>query len=271
MKINWFPGHMKKALREISSQLARTDIIIYVLDSRAPISSINPSLNKLSQNKPILYVFNKMDLADEERVKTLAKNYKTIATDYTCLNSTMTGASKMIKNKILSLMKGKIDKALAKGIRPILRAIVVGIPNSGKSTLVNNLCGKAKTVTGNRPGVTKTTQWLSIGDNIELCDTPGTLYPNLENQDVAKKLLFIGSIKDEVVADIVELGEEFLKMADVRYHDLLTKRYGEGLSLDAIAKKRGFILSKDEFDYERTAQAILDDFRKNRIGRITLD
>ena len=262
---------MKKALREIDSQLSNTDVVIYVLDSRAPVSSINPSLNKLAKNKPILYVFNKMDLADEERVKTIAKSYKTLNTDYVCLNSTMSGASKTIRSKILSLTKEKIDKGLSKGIKTIIRAIVVGIPNSGKSTLVNNLCGKAKAVTGNRPGVTKTTQWLSIGDNIELCDTPGTLYPNLENQDVAKKLLFVGSIKDEVIVDIVELAEEFLKMTDKHYHNLLVARYGEDLSLDAIAKKRGFILSKNEYDYERTAQAVLDDFRKGRIGKITLD
>ena len=271
MKINWFPGHMKKALREISSELARTDIVIYVLDSRAPISSINPSLNRLVGNKPILYVFNKMDLADSERVKFLAKDYKSPNSDYVCLNSTMSGASKVIKGKILQLTKEKIEKGLSKGIKMIIRAIVIGVPNSGKSTLVNNLCGKAKTVTGNRPGVTKTTQWLSIGDNIELCDTPGTLYPNLENQEVAKKLLFIGSIKDEVVVDIVELAEDFLKMASKHYKDLLIKRFGGELSLDAIAKKRGYILSKDELDIERTAQAVLDDFRKGRIGKITLD
>ena len=119
--------------------------------------------------------------------------------------------------------------------------------------------------------MTKTTQWLSIGDNIELCDTPGTLYPNLSDQEVAKKLLFVGSIKDEVIADICELAEEFIKMASLRYENLLKNRFGQELTLEAIAKRRGYIISKDEYDIDRTAQAILDDFRKGRIGRITLD
>ena len=271
MKINWFPGHMKKALKEIKESLARTDVIIYVLDSRAPISSLNPSLNRLVENKPILYVFNKIDMADQERTRQIAKDYKSSNSDYVCLNSTMSGASKLLKNKITSLVKEKIDKAKAKGINCVVKAVVVGIPNSGKSTLVNNLCGKAKTVVGNKPGVTKTTQWLSIGDNIELCDTPGTLYPNLSDQEVAKKLLFIGSIKDEVIVDIVELAQEFLKIADNKYHELLVKRFGDNLSIQRIAKRRGYILSKDEYDYERTSQAILDDFRKGRIGQMTLD
>ena len=145
------------------------------------------------------------------------------------------------------------------------------MPNSGKSTLVNNLCGKAKLVTGNRPGVTKMTQWISIGDNIELCDTPGTLYPNLEDQEIAKKLFFIGSIKDEIIEDVSLLSQEFLDMTNEKYKDLLVKRFGENLTLEDIAKKRGYLLSKDEYDIDRTAQAVLDDFRKGRIGRITLD
>lgn len=271
MKINWFPGHMTKALKDIQKQLANVDVVVYVLDARAPISSINPSLNKLSQNKPVLYVFNKMDLADEERVKMLAKPCKNSNADYVFLNSTMSGSGKIIKQKISLLAKNKIEKMKNKGIKAVIRAIVVGVPNSGKSTLVNNLCGKAKTVTGNRPGVTKISQWVSIGDNIELCDTPGTLYPNLADQDVAKKLLFIGSIKDEIIVDICELANEFLNMAKTRYQNLLENRYGDTITLEAIAKKRGYILSKDEYDFERTSQAVLDDFRKGRIGEITLD
>ncbi len=271
MKINWFPGHMTKALKDIQKQLANVDVVIYVLDARAPISSINPSLSKLSQNKPVLYVFNKTDIADFERVKTLAKPYKSENSDYVLQNSTMSGSGKIIKQKILNLAHDKIEKLKNKGIRAVIRAIVIGVPNSGKSTLVNNLCGKAKTVTGNRPGVTKSSQWVSLGDNIELCDTPGTLYPNLADQEVAKKLLFIGSIKDEIIVDICELAEEFLKMASERYQELLVSRFGQDLTLDAIARKRGYRLSKDEYDLERTAQAVLDDFRKGRIGKITLD
>ncbi len=271
MKLNWFPGHMKKTLAEIRSKLANIDVVIYVLDSRAPISSINPSLDRLSQNKPVLYVFNKLDLADETRVKELAKSYRGDKKDYVLLNSTMSGASKIIRQKLNTLAQEKIQKFAKKGIKTMVRAIVVGVPNSGKSTLVNNLCGKAKAVTGNRAGVTKMTQWVSIGDNIEICDTPGTLYPNLEEQEIAKKLLFIGSIKDEVVADTAELAEELIKLLEKIKPNTCSARYGEDLSLEGIAKKRGFIVGGGELDLYRTANAIIDDFRKGRLGKITLD
>lgn len=271
MKINWFPGHMSKTLREIKALLNNIDVVVYVLDSRAPISSINPSLNKLSQNKPVLFVFNKTDLADEERVKTLAKDFRGEGSDYCLMNSTMSGSGKVIRQKINLLAKDKIEKFKAKGIRTMIRAIVIGVPNSGKSTLVNNLCGKAKAVTGNRPGVTKSAQWVNIGDNVELCDTAGTLYPNLENQQIALKLLCIGSIKDEIIADTCEVAQWLIQTIDERYPNVLQNRYGQDLSLVGIAKKRGYILSKEEFDIERTANAIIDDFRKGKIGRITLD
>lgn len=271
MKINWFPGHMTKALKEIKYLLNNIDVVVYVLDSRAPISSINPSLSKLSQNKPVLYVFNKTDLADIDRVKSLAERFKGDKSDYCLVNSTMSGSGRVIKQKINSLASEKIQKFKAKGIRTLVRAIVVGVPNSGKSTLVNNLCGKAKAVTGNRAGVTKAVQWLNIGDNVELCDTPGTLYPNIENQEIALKLLCVGSIKDEIIADNCEVALWLIDKLKDSYPDFMSQRYGDDLSLEGIAKKRGYILSKDELDLERTANAVIDDFRKCKIGRITLD
>lgn len=271
MKINWFPGHMKKTIAEIRTKLTNIDVVIYLLDARAPISSINPSLNKLAQNKPILYVFNKVDLADEERVKTLAKDYRGQGKDYCLLNSTSSGSGKIIKQKIKLLAKEKIDKFAKKGIKTVVRAMVVGVPNSGKSTLVNNLCGKTKAVTGNKAGVTKQTQWVAIGDNIELCDTPGTLYPNLENQDIAKKLSLLGSVKDEVIVDNGELAEYLISILKEKYLQSLKDRFGDDLTLEGIAKKRGFIVGGGELDLERSAAAVIDDFRKTRIGKVTLD
>lgn len=270
MKINWFPGHMSKALNEMKKMLKIIDVVIYVLDSRAPISSVNPSLNKLSENKPVLYVFNKTDLADEAKVSKISKSFKGENCDYVCLNSTMSGAGKIIKQKIKTLANAKIQKYLARGVKTTVRVLVVGVPNSGKSTLINNLCGKAKAVTGDRPGVTKQNLWLSLGDNIEICDTPGTLYPNLVDQEIASKLAFIGSIKDMIV-DQVELAEGLLECLNNLYPELVEKRYLKNATLEDVAKKRGYLTHGSEIDFERAAMAVVDDFRKGRIGRITLD
>lgn len=270
MKINWFPGHMKKALQEMKKLLVNIDALIYVLDCRAPISSINPSLNKLAEGKKILYVFNKLDLSDQDRIKFLSKDFKKSNSDYACIDSTMSGAGKIIKQKLNALCQDKLDKFKVKGLKTSIRALVVGVPNSGKSTLVNNLCGKTKAITGNKPGVTKFNQWVSIGDNIELCDTPGTLYPNLENQLIAKKLCLIGSIKDQIF-DEIELAMDLLKMIKEKYPKAIQLRFKGAISLEEIAKSRGYLLGKGELDLSRAAKAIIDDFRKGRIGRITLD
>ena len=199
------------------------------------------------------------------------QNLKSEKCDYIFSNSTLSGLGKQVRNKILLLANEKIEKQKKKGLKAIIRSMVVGVPNCGKSTLINNLCGKAKLVTGNRPGVTKTIQWLKFGDNIEICDTPGTLYPNLEDQEKAKNLLYIGSIKDEIIVEKTWLAENLIKKLEKYYKAGLENRFGQDLSLDGIAKKRGFILSKDEYDLERAAQAVLDDFRKGKLGRITLD
>lgn len=270
-KINWYPGHMKVAMRELKMMLSKIDVVIYILDARAPISSINPSLSHLAKGKQILYVINKIDLADKARVNEILKDFARRGLSYVTMNSTTIGNDKLIKSKIKQLCQKKIEKSQGKLISPVIRAVVVGVPNCGKSTFINSLLRKAKMVTGNRPGVTKSAKLMKIGDNIEIFDTPGTLYPNLQDQTVAKKLFFIGSIKDEVMKDICPLAEDLLEMINERYPSLLQARYGDDLLLEGIARRRNYILSKDEFDLERTAMAVIDDFRKGRIGKITLD
>ena len=269
MKINWFPGHMHKALKDIEDQLKKVDVIIYVLDARIPLSSLNPTLSKIAENKPILFLINKIDLADEKRVKELLKNFVGEGKDYLLFNST-SFKSDLVLNKVKNLAKNKIEKYRQKGVKATIRVMVVGVPNSGKSSLVNNLCKKAKTVTGNRAGVTKSGQWLNVGDGIEIYDTPGTLYPNIENQEIAKKLAYVGSVRDEVL-EFVSLAEELFKLLKEKYPTLMEKRYPNCESVEDIAKLRKYVTAGGEVDIERASYTFVDDFRKTRIGKITLD
>lgn len=270
MKINWFPGHMNKALKDISDQLKKVDVVTYVLDARIPLSSLNPSLNSLTQNKPVLYVFNKIDMADEKKVADILPKFKTKNSDYILFNSTLSGKSDKIISKIKSLASEKIERYKNKGIKPSIRTMVVGIPNCGKSTLVNNLCKKAKTVTGNKAGVTKHGLWLPIGDCIEVYDTPGTLYPNIADQEVAKKLAYVGSVRDEIL-DFNELAVELLSLLLKIYPENVKNRYNGKVTLEDIAVERKYVTNGGECDIDRTAKSIVDDFRKGRFGKITLD
>ncbi len=277
MKINWFPGHMTKALRMMEVELKLADFVLYVLDSRAPFSSLNPSLAAILKDKPIIYVLNKADLADDGMTRAWAKRLEGDNSKTIVLNSTESGSAKIIKKKLKELSIKKIEKNIRRGINIPVRALVVGVPNSGKSTLTNNLCNKGKTITGDKPGVTKGKQWVRIDDHLELCDTPGTLWPNLESYEISHNLLYIGSIKDTIVV-IEEIGFDFIKKLMELDRSIIEKRYGvdttdkETIEIyDEIAMKRGFVLKNKEIDYERCARALLDDFRKGRLGKITLD
>ena len=273
--INWYPGHMTKAVRMIEENLRITDCIVYVLDARAPYSCINPDFERLIGKHPVIYVVNKADLGDTERVKAwveyLSKGNRTAIS----MRATASKSAQPILAAVKNLCSGKIEKYKAKGIRTTVKCMVLGVPNTGKSTVINNLCGSAKTVTGNRPGVTRGKQWVRVNDFLEVLDTPGTLYPKLNDQTVARRLAYIGSIKDEIT-DTYELAcslcEELLAVNPA----LLSARYGveekggEATVL-AIAKKRGYLLRGGEADIERAASALLDDFRHGRLGGITLD
>lgn len=270
MKINWFPGHMKKALDLMKDEVKKVDVILYVLDSRAPKSCLNPAFNMILQERPILYIFNKFDLCDEKKVTEYAKQFKGQKSDYLFLNSTQSGAKNSIVQKINILCKDRFGKFEKNGIKTVLRAMVIGVPNSGKSTLVNNLCQKAKAVTGNKAGVTKTKQWFRLSEGIEICDTPGTLYPNLSNQEVAKSLAFIGSIKEEILLES-EVAEELIKRLQKLYPNEFAERYKGVKTLEEIGEKRGYFLSKGEIDITRTSKAILQDFKSGKIGKMTIE
>jgi len=275
MVIQWFPGHMTKAIRGMEKDIKLVDLVIYVLDARAPFSCVNPEFAKLIGDKPIIYVLNKGDLADDKETNKWVSFFTTENTACIILNSTQSNSAKILTDKIKALLQKKIQKYDSKGISMINRAMVLGVPNSGKSTLINNFCGKYKAITGDKPGVTKGTQWLRIGD-IELLDTPGTLWPSFENTDVARNLAYIGSIRDEVL-DISELALDFIAKIRERYPQSLVKRYNISLDgepvevLEKICNSRKFVIRGGEVDWERGSRALLDDFRKGRLGRITLD
>lgn len=275
-KINWFPGHMQKALRMMESEAKTVDALIYVLDSRAPTACLNPQFVKIIGNKPILFVLNKIDLADAEKLDAAAKLLPGQNKLVVKLNSTASGALKQVSSALEKLCASTLQKYQAKGVNYAIRAMVVGVPNCGKSTLVNNLCGVKKAVTGNKPGVTKGKQWVKLSNKIEILDTPGTLWPNLTNEKDARKLAFIGSIKD----DVVECGQLALFLIEelcAQYPRCLEERYKIQIQnknsveiLEEIALSRKFLVSGGEIDFDRAAKALIDDFRKGRIGRITL-
>lgn len=275
-KINWFPGHMKKALEEMQAEVKNVDAVIYVLDARAPKACLNPSFVRIIGTKPILFVLNKCDLADEKKVKEFSQTLRSENIKCLMLNSTASGALNKVTNALNELCNSQIERFKNKGVNYFVRAMVLGVPNSGKSTLVNNLCGLARAVTGNRPGVTKGKQWVKLSNNIEILDTPGTLWPNLEVEETALQLAYIGSIKDDVL-QIEELVLNLISDLQKLYPNLLEEKYQiEDLQnktpielLNEIAEMKKCLLKGGEIDYERAAKAILDDFRKNRIGKIT--
>lgn len=275
-KINWFPGHMQKALRMMEAEAKNVDALIYVLDSRAPFGCLNPEFVRIIGSKPILYVLNKIDLADEKKIKEIKTKLPGENKLVIELNSTASGAIGLVTSSLNALCKATIEKYKNKGVNYFVRAMVLGVPNCGKSTLVNNLCGSKKAITGNKPGVTKGKQWVKLSNNIEILDTPGTLWPNLIDEGEAKKLAFIGSIKDDVV-EVEQLSLFLLEALLKTYPKELEERFSVQVEnktpleiMEEIAERRKYVVRGGEIDYERTAKAILDDFRKGRIGKITL-
>lgn len=278
MIIQWYPGHMDKALRQMKDSIKLVDAIIYVLDARAPYSCINPKYKELIGDKPAIIVLNKADLVDESELIFWENAFQELGYDVVRLNSTITNATKIMLAKVEKTLKDKIERNKAKGVHLPLRLMVIGVPNCGKSTLINNVCANKKTITGDKAGVTRANQWVKIGGNYEMLDTPGTLWPSFDNEKVARNLAYIGSIKDEVV-DIEGLAYAFIDDLKLKYFNNLVERYNLKTSIasetihifDEICLNRGFKLRGNEIDYTRGAKAIIDDFRKGRIGKIILD
>lgn len=278
MAINWFPGHMVKTKRQIKENLKLVDAVIEIRDARIPHSSANPDVEELCKGKPRLILLNKSDLTDprvtKEWIRHLSKE-DVRAIEVNCLKGE---GIKNIKPMLMELLKEKHDRLKAKGlVKIITRVMVVGIPNVGKSTFINKMAKNNIAKTGDRPGVTKSKQWIKTSIGIELMDTPGILWPKFEDEEVALSLAFTGAIKDEIM-DIEELALKLVGKLQTLHPELLKARYKiEELSeepletLNAIARKRGAIVSGGEIDYNRIASIILDEFRGGKIGKISLE
>lgn len=276
MDIHWFPGHMTKSLRMMEESVKLVDLIFYVVDARAPLSCINPSFAPIIGGKKTVYVINKSDMVTADDAEYWQNRLAQIG-DGAVTVSSITAKSSAVSISIAKrLCKDKIEKMKSRGIKTSIRAMVIGVPNCGKSTLINNMCGKASTVTGNRAGVTRGKQWVRIGEYFEVLDTPGTLYPKLENKIAAQNLAFIGSIKDEVL-DKNELAALLVQKLLSIDPNIILKKYNieqndqiEHIMLD-IARSRGYLLKGNVADIDRTSIAVLDDFRKGKLGKICLD
>ena len=277
MHFQWYPGHMTKARRMMQENIKLIDLIIELVDARVPLSSRNPDIDELGKNKARLILLNKSDLAEERINDEWIDYFKDRGYSAVKVNSKKGGGMNQIRSAIQEACKEKTERDRKRGIlnRPV-RAMVVGIPNVGKSTFVNSLAGKACAKTGNKPGVTKGKQWIRLNKNVELLDTPGILWPKFEDQEVGKKLAFIGSIKDEIL-QTEELSTELIKFLNAEYAGVLEEKYSiEHLEdvyecLTEIAKSRHCIVRGSELDTEKAAAILLDDFRSGKLGRISLE
>lgn len=271
--IQWFPGHMTKAMRMMEEHLSLVDGIVFVLDARCPAASFNARLKTMARHKPVLYVLNKGDLADE-RADVLLKIIRDAGAKAVKINAVNSGSKRDITGAIENLVAEKREKAFEKGYNRIFRFMVAGVPNTGKSTLINLLAGNKRAETGDKAGVTRGKQWIRC-DGFELLDTPGTMPPAFENQYLATHLAYVGSVNDDIL-DMDDIALALLAELAGKYPQRLLERYGveDGTPLDmleAVCVRRGFLLRGGEYDYERAERAVIDDFRKGKLGRITLD
>lgn len=277
-QIQWFPGHMFKSLREIKAKLSIMDIVIVLLDARLPFSSMNPEVIKLLNQKPTIFLFNKMDLSDQSVLTLWQKHYE--EQGYQTLKIDAQSGKNVGKIHLLaqSVLQEKLDREKAKGLRPrALRTMIIGIPNVGKSTLINQLTQTKSAKTGNRPGVTKAQQWIKLSDQFELLDTPGVLWPKFDDPKVGYHLAITGAIKDQILPedDVCRYAIEFLLQY---YPKRLYTRYQieEPLVeyveiLDHIGKKRGALLKGGVINYDRVYQILLTDIRNNELGGLSFD
>lgn len=275
--LNWYPGHMTKAKRMMQEDIKFNDIVIELIDARIPMSSRNPDIDDLAKNKYRLILLNKSDLADERVTVKWVEFFEKQGIKVIKLDSRQRSGMKSVNNAILEVCKEKIERDRKRGIinRPV-RAMIVGIPNVGKSTFINSFAGKACAKTGNKPGVTKGKQWIRLNKTVELLDTPGILWPKFDNEKIANDLAFIGSINDQIL-NLTELSLKFIESVKNDYAGIFTSRYDieekdDGVTmLGDIAIARGCLKKGGEPDYDKAAALIFDDFRSGKLGKISIE
>ncbi len=277
MNYQWYPGHMTKAKRMMQENIKLIDLIIELVDARIPISSRNPDINELGKGKARIVLLNKSDLADPVCNKQWVEYFKEQGASVLEINSKSGAGIKSIQGLVQEACREKIERDRKRGIvnRPI-RAMVVGIPNVGKSTFINSFAGKACAKTGNKPGVTKGKQWIKLNKNLELLDTPGILWPKFEDQVVGMRLAFIGSMNDEIMI-MDELACDLIQVMKELYPKALTERYGIEVKekavdmLNDIAESRKCYTKGEQLDLDKAAAIVMDDFRSGKLGRVTLE
>ena len=275
--LKWFPGHMKSALEDIEdNKIKLADVILYVLDARAPFSCMNPNVNKIVHNKPIIYVFNKMDLADDRRVAEIQNEFIASGKTTILVSSNNATFKNSVKSALKTVLKEKIERHKEKQMTATYKVLVLGVPNTGKSTLINMLAGVRKATTGNIAGVTRVNQWIKIDDMFMLLDTPGVLWPKFDD-GLSRNLAYVGSLSDKEF-DMTDLGFELMQILFEKYPNIIKEKYDidfefeEFIELyDRICLKRGFIMRGNEIDYERAGRTFITEFRNGKFGKITLE
>ncbi len=273
MHLQWFPGHMTRAMRMMEEQVKLCDGIVFVLDARAPFACLNQKLIKVFGTRPVVYVFNKYDLVDETEFKAVLNEFKSANPYVVTTVGTSEKSAKTLYLEIVNSLKTVLEKHKNKGIAKPLRIMVAGIPNTGKSTVINLLCGSKKAKTGDKAGVTKDKQWLKVKD-LELLDTPGTTPPSFENQQNAEYLAFIGSINDDIL-DFTELSLDLIKYLLAKYPNAIKNTYKidvdgktEYQIFEEIARAKGCLKKGAEIDEDRASSLIIGDLRKGKLGKI---
>ena len=275
--INWYPGHMTKTRRMLQENLKMIDVVVEILDARAPRASRNPDFDDLFAGKARVVLLNKSDLADSNATKRWITHFNRRGIEAAGISATGGSAKKVAVSLIEKAAKPKVDALKAKGINKVIRAMIVGIPNVGKSTLINRIAGQNRAEVGDKPGVTRGKQWVKITPYLELMDTPGMLWPKLEDQELAKHLAYLGSIKDEVM-DSEELATDMLALLQTIAPAQVAERYSKFTAetpkedlLKSVCLSRGFLLRGGELDTERAAHVSLDEFRAGKVARVTLE